>query len=121
MEAESHHRGNGGQAQEEEGVAQVGVEHVVHLANILGVALAGFGQAESVFEVADDAVTRFLEDHDEHGDENQIELLLRDQLKSEQPDGGVRSLALECGQRATVGAQLRFDEREGQDGVNAEE
>ena len=74
VEAESHHRGDGGRPKKRK-VAQVGVEHVVHLANILGVALAGFWQAESVFEVADDT-NSLLEDHDEHGDENQIELLL---------------------------------------------
>ena len=71
-----------------------------------------------MLKVANDAVARLLEHHDQHGDEDEVELFLRDRVR--QTDGGVGGLTLQRGQ-ATVGAQLRFDEREGQDGVDAEE
>ena len=40
-----------GQPEEKEGMAQVGVEDIVHLTHIFGVSLAGFGETEGVFEV----------------------------------------------------------------------
>jgi len=121
VEAKRNHRRQTGEAQEEEGVAQMRVEDVVHLTNVFRVSFAGFGQAERILKVANNAVTRFLEHHDENGDEDEIELFLRDEFQTEQTDGGVGGLALKDGQRSTVCAKLTLDERERENGVNAKE
>lgn len=120
VEAKRNHGRQAGKAKEQEGVTKVGVEDIVHLTDIFRVPLARFGEAKRILKVANHAVARFLEHHDEHRNENQIELFLRDQFQPEKPDGGVGGLALEDGQRPAVRPQLALDEGEGKNGMNAQ-
>ena len=71
------------EAEEEEGVSQMGIEDIVHLAHVLGV--ARLGKAECVLEVANHTVAGLLEHHDEHGNGDEVELFLRNSFRPNKP------------------------------------
>ena len=120
METKRHHGRSPRKAEEEEGVAEMGVENIVHLTHVLGVTLARLRKSEGVLKVTNHTVTGFLKHHDEHSDENKIELFLGHQLQAKKSNGWVRCLTLQGGQRTAVISQLTPNKWEGEQSMDTQ-